>query len=247
MQSVSIVLVQIRTPSDPMAGHERACIARRFDGLPVQLSAYNVFGELPHPGWIQGADVLLIGGSGAFSVHDSRSRPWVTGLRHLLDRALAKDMVGMGLCFGHQMLAYHLGGEVVTEADAAEVGTVEVFLTEAGERDAVFGALGSGPVRVQTGHEDSVVKPPDELELLARSAGAASQACRVSGGRFYSTQFHPDLTGEEAQERYDALKKDEEGVPGETPCRPLFVAGADDSTILLRRLVESAFPLQSNS
>jgi GMP synthase (glutamine-hydrolysing) len=243
MQSVSIVLIQVRVMSDPMARHEAACVQRRLEGLSVTLQVRNVFAEEPHVGWLRGADVVLIGGSGAYSVHDVRSTAWVDGLRRILDHALDRDMVGMGLCFGHQLLAHHFGGEVVTDSAAAEVGTIEVFLTELGEADPVLGVLGSGEVRVQTGHGDSVLAPPEGLEVLARSAGPATQVFRVNGGRFYSTQFHPDLTAVEAQERYDALYQIGEGASVEPPEAPnaLFESGADASTVLLAQLVETSF------
>jgi len=245
MQFVSILLIQIRDAADPMAAHEVACLQRRWERIPVKTRVRNVFDEVPDVSWLHGVDVLVIGGSGSYSVHDARSSTWVDGLRRVLARAIDLNMVGMGLCFGHQLLAHHLGGEVVCEPDASEVGTIPVFLTEEGERDPVLGVLGVGPVRVQTGHSDSVIHPPRGLQVLAISDGAAAQAFRVDGGRFYSTQFHPDLTGSEAQARYDALQA---GAPqsemdGGIPRDGLFEIGADQSTVLLRQLLHAFFSL----
>ena len=126
-----------------MASHELDCIRRRLGSLDTSITVRNVFSETPKTEWLSGMDAMVIGGSGAFSVHDPRSEAWVTELRHLLDACLERSVPSLGICFGHQLLGLHLGAEVVTDLARREVGTLAFDLTEAGANDPLFGSLGA--------------------------------------------------------------------------------------------------------
>src|SRR5690606_9698760 len=117
---------------------------------------------------------------------------------------LSRNIPGFGICFGHQLLGLHLGSPVRTDPTRAEVGTLEMELTERGRHDPLFSGLGE-KFTAHTGHSDHVSSTPAELELLATSETLDTQAFRLKGGRFYTTQFHPDLTGAEAIDRYRAI------------------------------------------
>jgi len=201
----SLLLVQIRPLDGEMARHEVDCIRRRLGDIEASINVRNVFAETPDIDWLQGQDAMVIGGSGAFSVHDPRSEEWVTELRHVLDACLERALPSLGICFGHQLLGLHLGVEVVTDLARREVGTLAFSLTEAGAKDPLFGTLGpeAGSVfRATTGHTDHVTRCPADTTLLATNETSPVQALKVNGAPFYSTQFHPDLNGGEARARY---------------------------------------------
>lgn len=224
-----------------MAAHEEACVRRRLETSDhsFELAVRNTLVQPADPRWLDGADAFVIGGSGAFSVHDPRSQPWVTPMRTFLDRALAKRIPGFGICFGHQLLGVHMGANVRTEAAHAEVGTIDLELTEAGRRDRVFGGLDQ-PLRAQTGHSDSVMSVPEGVELLATSTKLDTQAFKVRDAPMWSAQFHPDLTGAEARARYEAyqaaLARSNVDAPREGTDR--FLAGADEASALLGRFLD---------
>ena len=83
------------------------------------------------------------------------------------------------------------------------------FLNRRGERLRVslFGPLGER-FHGHTGHTDCVEEVPSTVQLLARSSTLETQAFKVEGRRFYSSQFHPDLTAAEAQARYLSVAAD---------------------------------------
>ena len=89
-------------------------------------------------------------------------------------------------------MARALGGECVNDLPNAELGTIELTLTEAGRNDPIFGQL---PVTFtgQAGHEDHVVALPPDAVLLASSPRVPEQAFRFAGRPIYCTQFHPEL------------------------------------------------------
>ncbi len=188
-----------------MALHEVECMRRRLAGIPVEICTRNVFSDTPELSWLDGVQGMVIGGSGAFSVHDSRSLGWVTELRHVLDRCLEAKIPSFGICFGHQLLGLHLGADVVTDLNRREVGTQTFQLTPTGMQDPLFGPLACGAdpsFMATTGHTDHITHHPPGTLLLATNSVCPIEALKVEGAPFYSSQFHPDLNGGEARARY---------------------------------------------
>tara|TARA_B100000674_G_scaffold480435_1_gene480018 strand:- start:290 stop:847 length:558 start_codon:yes stop_codon:yes gene_type:complete len=181
---------------------------------------------------------MLVGGSGSYSVHDARSTPWVTPLRDVLELALKTSLPSMGICFGHQLLGFHLGSKVETDPSRAEVGTIPVELTDLGRTDPLFNEF-SPSFLVHTGHSDSVMKAPDGVSVLGRSSALETQIFKVNGAPFYSTQFHPDISGEEARYRYAAYQRGlAEAVPMVAPPESLrYKVGEDESNLLIGRFL----------
>ncbi len=246
MCPVTVLLIQIRRASDEMAAHELSCIRRRLGSRLAELRTRNVLHESVEPSELKNVDAVIFGGSGDFSVHDPRSAKWVTCLRQLLDIVLSRNLPGFGICFGHQLLGYHLGQQVSTSNAHAELGTIRLTLTPEGQRDPLFSQL-DGEFMAQTGHSDHVLATPVGVSLLAESEQLATQAFKVNGSRFYSTQFHPDMTGAEAACRYLAYRESlsrakgddaKKGAAGVPETGNLFRAGTDAATLLLGGFVD---------
>jgi len=85
-----------------------------------------------------------------------------------------------------------LGGEVVTDKSRSELGSIEVFLTEAGRSDPLFAPLGERFL-APMGHQDCVTRLPPQARLLASSEKVENQAFCIPGKPIYCTQFHPEL------------------------------------------------------
>jgi GMP synthase (glutamine-hydrolysing) len=145
-------------------------------------------------------DAVFIGGSGRYSA--TTDEPWLLdSLGFLQDLAISGQPV-FASCWGFQALSRALGGEVVHDLTHAELGTKVVSLTERGKTDPVFGSL-VPTFPALMGHEDCVVRMPDQAELLAVS-DRANQAFRLRGLPVYGTQFHPELTLDSYFERVRA-------------------------------------------
>ena len=240
-----VLLVQVRDPKDAMGPHEADCVRRRLAGRPARLTVRNALAAPASADWLAGVGMVIIGGSGAFSVHDPRSGWFVDPLRDFLEATLARDTPGFGVCFGHQLLGVHLGHAVITDPAHAEVGTITVDLTDAGAADPVFGGL-PGQFSAQTGHSDSIIKTPAGVDLLATTPTLDTQAFRVRGTHFYSAQFHPDLTGAEAHARYQAYRRGlaESGVDVPDVNDDHFIEGADDAAALLGSLADTVIAVR---
>ena len=122
------------------------------------------------------------------------AEPWSLGAEAWLARAHRGGLPILAVCYGHQLLARALDGAADWNPRGREIGTVEVELTEAGERDSLLGGLGS-PLVVQESHSQSVTRLPDGAVLLAANARDPHQAFRL-GERSWGVQFHPEFDAE---------------------------------------------------
>jgi GMP synthase (glutamine-hydrolysing) len=108
----------------------------------------------------------------------------------------------LGVCFGHQLLAWAGGARVARNPLGRELGTVRVWLTDEGQRSPLLEGF-PDRFEVQATHEDIVVDPPPALTVLARNAVAAVQAFQL-GPRSFGVQFHPEMDAASIQFCIDA-------------------------------------------
>lgn len=194
-ETLRFLLLQVRDPDDPMREQEVACFVRALDVDPGQIAVFDLLRAAPTRGELDRFDMVLLGGSGRYSVARSEGE-WIErtldGLREI--HRLAKPTFAS--CWGFQAMARAMGGRVVHDLERAEVGTHTLRLTEAGRADPLFGPLGES-FRGQMGHEDRVAELPPGATLLASSSRVENQAYRFDGRPIYATQFHPELNRED--------------------------------------------------
>ncbi|WP_144641430.1 glutamine amidotransferase [Bordetella genomosp. 13] len=130
---------------------------------------------------------LITGSPAMVTDHES----WSEDTAQWLRGGAAAGLPLFGVCYGHQLLAYALGGAVGDNPAGREVGTQAITLTADGLDDAMLqGVPGSFPA--QTLHRQTVLRLPEGARVLARSAMDAHQLIRWAPG-CYSTQFHPEF------------------------------------------------------
>ena len=97
----------------------------------------------------------------------------------------------LGICYGCQLLAHHLGGKVVpaSEATAREYGKTETFYDPA---CTLFAGLPAEGVSWMS-HGDYMEKVPAGFALTAHSEGCPNVAIADEKRRFYGVQFHPEV------------------------------------------------------
>ena len=181
-----------------MREHETRCFARAFRCSVEQIGVFDLLQGAPTEQDIGEADVVLLGGSGDYSV--ARGGPWLSPALDAMRGLYESSKPTFASCWGFQAMARALGGEVVTDHDRAEVGTIWLELTQAGERDPVFGPLGKR-FQAQSGHEDIVTALPAGATLLASSERVRNEAFRFDGKPIYCTQFHPELAASDLVDR----------------------------------------------
>jgi GMP synthase (glutamine-hydrolysing) len=137
---------------------------------------------------IESVSGVVITGSGAM-VTDHE--PWMEISAEWL-RYAANRIPVLGICFGHQLLAYALGGDVAVNPRGVEVGRVEVKINKKARDDMLFHDLPK-QIQANVSHLQSVTRLPEGAQLLASSELERHQAFRV-GERVWGIQFHPEFS-----------------------------------------------------
>lgn len=109
-----------------------------------------------------------------------------------IHQAMLIDLPMLGACYGHQLMAYALGGKVGYHPQGIEVGTEEIELLPEAAQDPWLAGL---PPRFSANliHQQTVLKPPSCATVLAKSAHDPHQILRY-GPNAVSTQFHPEFS-----------------------------------------------------
>jgi len=93
----------------------------------------------------------------------------------------------LGICYGLQLMAHELGGEVVP-SKRREYGPATVSLTD--------GDLFAGIERVQPvwmSHGDSILRPPEGFHATAQTDSTPYAGLADPGRNLYGIQFHPEV------------------------------------------------------
>ena len=190
-QALRYLLLQARVPGDPMREHEVDCFSRVLECDPENIQTHDLIAGRPSAEQVQAVDAVVIGGSGDFSV--AEGGPWLPEALETFVSLFEEAKPTFASCWGFQAFARALGGEVVTDLSRAELGTVQIHLTEVGKRDPIFGPLGT-PFSAPMGHQDIVDRLPRDAVLLASSDKVENQAFTFEDKLIYATQFHPELS-----------------------------------------------------
>ena len=156
---------------------------------------------------------------------------WIGESTRWLAAVVTVGLPVLGICFGHQLLAHALGGEVADNPHGIEVGTVLTRLTEAARHDPLFSMWGREEA-VQASHRQSVLTLPSAAVRLASSDKDLNHAFRI-GEHAWGAQFHPEFNRRIACAYTDYYRSD---LPAqgddadaliaairETPCGPALL------------------------
>ncbi len=94
----------------------------------------------------------------------------------------------LGICYGLQLMAHELGGEVVPSAKR-EYGPATVSLTDG---DGLFAGL-DGEQPVWMSHGDAILRPPEGFRATAQTDASPYAALIDPDRNLYGIQFHPEV------------------------------------------------------
>ena len=190
MKRLRYLLFQIRKPDDPMKAGELACFSWALGCELDRVTPIDLIDSPPSMSQLMAADMVLIGGAGDYSVPEGG--PWLERALDVMRELHSMAKPTFASCWGFQAMAAAMGGQVITDHDRAELGTLPLQLTDAGRTDPIFSGLGS-PFLAHVGHHDTVIELPKDCTSLARSRQVANHAFCFTGKPIYCTQFHPEL------------------------------------------------------
>lgn len=210
----------------PVKGDFDAFFIRALADLPIEIDVVEAHRGARLPP-IDAHDGALITGSPS-SV--TAPEPWALELARWTKLAVDADRPLLGVCYGHQLLAFATGGRVITNPRGVEAGTVEVELTKDASADPLFAPFADRPtIEVHATHADIVAELPDRAVVLATNEASPVQAFRL-GARAYGVQFHPEFD-EDVMRAYLVARRSVS--PREGDVRPTPAGRA-----LLRRFVQ---------
>ncbi len=144
-------------------------------------------GDYPDP---RSAAAFIITGSAA---NVPTREPWMLQTEAWLREVVSLGTPTLGICFGHQILAQALGGEVTRNPSGREIGTIRIE-RHADEGDPLFEGVPRSFIANAT-HIDTVARLPERAASLAHSSLENHQAIRFSPV-CYGVQYHPELDRE---------------------------------------------------
>lgn len=153
--------------------------ARLLAGHGFEFRSYPVLKDV-FPEGPQDADGWLITGSrfGVYEDHD-----WIRRAMDLVRQIAAAKVPMVGICFGHQLMAQALGGEVRKSGKGWGLGPVDYEDLETG-----------GTMKIIAVHQDQVEVQPPATKIIA-----ANDFCPIAGLAWTETpalswQPHPEMT-----------------------------------------------------
>ncbi len=103
---------------------------------------------------------------------------------------LASGVPILGICYGHQLIAHLLDGEVASGA-TKEYGRTPLEVLDTGGLFAGIG--GTAPLTCWMSHGDLVSRPPSGFTVTARTPNTPVAAMADPSRRLYGVQFHPEV------------------------------------------------------
>ncbi len=171
--------------------------AAKAISLELEIIDYWVIDE-QFPSCIDECDAYLATGS-QYSVNDNF--PWVLQLKQWVKDLYQHQKPYLGICYGHQMIAAALDGEVEVSDKGWGVGVTQIKII--GNRPE-FNAL-HGQLSLRVSHKEQVVRLPSNTEIIG-----TSQFCDFfmmqTGKCFLGIQGHPEFSAGYARGLIDSRR-----------------------------------------
>lgn len=163
----------------------------------AQMRVYRCMdGELPQD--LVECDAYITSGS-KFGVNDGL--PWIDALQECIARMWEQGRPLVGVCFGHQLMAKALGGEVIKSPKGWGVG---MSFNQVLIRKSWMNPW-QDKLDLVVSHQDQVSLLPPQAEILA-----SSEFCRYYlvqyGQHFMSVQGHPEFCKSYSRDLMDARR-----------------------------------------
>lgn len=174
----------------PHFGGYGAMFVRLFQNADASHWQFDVF-HTPkgvYPASFDGYDAVLLTGSQADSFSDE---PWVRELRKRVSELLAQRKKLIGICFGHQLIAYCLGAKVARAPQGWGVGCTQYEW----HSKALPLPPAQNMLSLLASHQDQVLELPSGAQLLASNRHCPVAAYRI-GNEVFCVQAHPEFVPE---------------------------------------------------
>lgn len=162
-------------------GQYNQLIARRVRSLNVFAEIINYNKITPEQIKANGYKGIIFTG-GPNSVYDEKSP-------HYSSEILELNIPILGICYGHQLLAFMAGGKIVSAKNNSEYGKTILYT----KQSKLFDNM---PIRsiCWMSHTDYVEDIPEGFEIIAYTDNCPCAAMENKERKLYGIQFHPEVT-----------------------------------------------------
>ena len=181
--------------------------AGNFDGMFLRMADYSRTGAVivhavrePLPEDASGFSGIVVTGSPAMV---SDREPWSERCAAWIGQAVLSGARVLGVCYGHQLIAHAFGGAVGYHPQGMELGTHAIRLRPEAGGHPLFAGM-PGTFKANLAHSQTVLSPPKEARVLARSDHDPHQIL-LYGEQAVTFQFHPEFDDVVMQTYVDAL------------------------------------------
>jgi len=155
-------------------------IARRIRELQVYSEIVRFDVPAAEIAKLKPNGIILSGGPA--SVYDK-------GAPHLDPKILSLGIPVLGICYGMQLMAHHLGGQVAFSA-RREYGPGMLHVTDSSQ---LFEGIGE-QIDIWSSHGDKITALPPGFRSAARTENSPFAAIEDRQRKLYALQFHPEVS-----------------------------------------------------
>ncbi|TSH83628.1 glutamine amidotransferase [Pantoea sp. paga] len=189
--ALPLALIQLEVPPANVVSEIGEQPRWFIDALNLQPDEYLIV--RPHlgetlPAFDQISGAILSGSWAMVTDHAEWSERSAVWIRAAMDNGLPL----LGVCYGHQLMAYALGGEVADNPNGWERGLLPINCMPEAQSDPLLKKLPQD-FSVWLSHRQSVISAPQQAQVLAASARDGCQIVRYSP-QALSVQFHPEFS-----------------------------------------------------
>ncbi len=158
-----------------------------FASVDAEL-AFNVYRVTDgvYPESIDECDAYISTGS-RYSVNDDA--PWIAEFQAFIVQLFRLKKKFVGICFGHQMMAKALGGEVMTSSKGWGIGVTTTRI----KQRPIWMAMDVEQLALVASHKEQVTKMPAGSVLIAGSEFCPCYMMQIND-HFLGIQGHPEFS-----------------------------------------------------
>lgn len=167
----------------------------------VDLHFYRVI-DGQYPAALDECDAYISSGS-KFSVNDEVR--WISTFEAFIHQLYQQTIPFVGICFGHQMIARALGGEVCRSDNGWGIGVAHARFNPEEKHRHGWLTDAKDSYSLIVSHQDQIIAAPENTRVLAGSEFCPFAMIRV-GNHFLGIQGHPEFTAEYAHDLINARR-----------------------------------------
>ena len=161
----------------------------QIDGTKCQT--FKVYQELKFPEFKNLAGIIITGSPSMVT----EKLKWSEATIDWLKLVFKQNIPVLGVCYGHQLLAKALGGQVDWNPNGRQIGSINMQLNNDVHNDPLFSQLiysDQKTIEFYATHLQSVTRLPKEVTLLGCTSNDKNHCFRYKHN-IWGLQFHPEF------------------------------------------------------